>query len=101
MSAVAFTLRGVQTANKRSPPTQFSPRLGQLVVTRPGSGIDDDSSKGICVEINTPGFLTNTSRGVVPHLSRDHVLETSAIRGVHITYDSLSVQYAGNRLHAD
>ncbi|KAH7104346.1 tRNA-guanine transglycosylase [Auriculariales sp. MPI-PUGE-AT-0066] len=33
-----------------------------------------------------------TSRGGVPHLSRDHVLDTPAIRGVHVTYESFLEQ---------
>lgn len=102
MSNIAFTLRG-GTVTQR-PPVRFGPRLGQLLVTRtpdvvptteptsaaPTEQEPSESPRNL-ISIETPGVLASTSRGVVPHLSRDHVLDTRAIRGVHITYDSLLV----------
>ncbi|KAL6309181.1 tRNA-guanine(15) transglycosylase-like protein [Sparassis latifolia] len=38
--------------------------------------------------MKTPGLIAATSRGVVPHLSRDHVKSTAAIRWVHIPFET-------------
>lgn len=60
---------------------QFAPRLGTLSLQR----LDGTSTP----EIQTPGFITASSRGVVPHLSRDHVKMTNAIRLTNIPFESL------------
>ncbi|KIO28304.1 hypothetical protein M407DRAFT_71991 [Tulasnella calospora MUT 4182] len=57
----------------------FAPRTGTLSLPR------QDSS---AIEISTPDFLTLTSRGDVPHLSRDHVKKTDAIGWVHVPFES-------------
>jgi hypothetical protein len=43
------------------------------------------------IEIVTPGLLVNASRGVVPHLSRDHTTYTESIRWVNIPFETLYV----------
>lgn len=58
----------------------FGPRLARLGVQRP------DGSPPL--EVYTPALITATSRGVVPHLSRDHVRTTQAIRWVHVPFES-------------
>ncbi|KAK7687992.1 hypothetical protein QCA50_008362 [Cerrena zonata] len=56
------------------------PRLGTLSLQR----LDGSSTP----EIQTPGFITTSSRGVVPHLSRDHVRSTPSIRWTNIPFES-------------
>ncbi|KAH9951983.1 tRNA-guanine(15) transglycosylase-like protein [Amylocystis lapponica] len=58
----------------------FVPRLGKVTIQR------HDGSEP--VQIETPALLAATSRGVVPHLSRDHVRSTRAIRWVHVPFES-------------
>ncbi|GJE86974.1 Queuine tRNA-ribosyltransferase subunit [Phanerochaete sordida] len=59
--------------------TTFGPRLGVLSLQR-----EDGSS----LQIKTPGLITTTSRGVVPHLSRDHTSLTEAVRWVQLPFES-------------
>ncbi|KAK7473254.1 hypothetical protein VKT23_001353 [Stygiomarasmius scandens] len=54
--------------------SQFSPRIG--TVTH-GS-----------IQIQTPGIITTTSRGVIPHLSLDNVLRTPSIQWIHVPFES-------------
>ncbi|KAE9408300.1 tRNA-guanine transglycosylase [Gymnopus androsaceus JB14] len=54
----------------------FSPRTAELLL-RTGKP-----------KISTPGILTCTSRGIVPHLSNDNVKRTRAIRWVHVSFES-------------
>ena len=63
------------------PLPSFGPRIGLVSVQR-----QDGTAP---VAIRTPGMVTATSRGVVPHLSRDHVRLTKAIRWVHVPFESL------------
>ncbi|TFK67636.1 hypothetical protein BDN72DRAFT_842823 [Pluteus cervinus] len=58
---------------------RFGPRLGQLLSKR--SGTPDQV-------IETPSFVTSTSRGVVPHLSRDHHRATKAIRWANVPFET-------------
>ena len=62
-----------------NPPSDFGPRLGKLSLNRPDATL----------EILTPGIITSTSRGVVPHLSRDNTRATDAIRWVHVPFETL------------
>jgi hypothetical protein len=62
--------------------TKFGPRIGKLILTRPTGK----------VEIDTPGFLTATSRGVVPHLAHDQVQSATPIRCLSIPFESLYVR---------
>ncbi|EKM55646.1 uncharacterized protein PHACADRAFT_256420 [Phanerochaete carnosa HHB-10118-sp] len=76
MTTLRFNL--LSTAEKAAP---FGPRLGTVSVQRK----DVDGT----VEIKTPGLITTTSRGVVPHLSRDHTSFTEAVRWVQLPFESL------------
>jgi hypothetical protein len=60
----------------------FGPRLGTATLQRPG-----DSSVSVTVE--TPAMITSTSRGVVPHLSRDHQASAEAICWMNVPIESL------------
>jgi hypothetical protein len=71
-----------------SPPygaSRFGPRLGRATLKR------TDGSPAI--ELDTPGLLATTSRGVIPHLSRDHHRLTKAIRWVHVPFETLYVAF--------
>ncbi|KAF9646442.1 tRNA-guanine transglycosylase [Thelephora ganbajun] len=61
--------------------SHFNPRLGCLTLQR------DDATKST-IKIATPGLLTTASRGFIPHLSRDHVNSTAAIRWVNIPFET-------------
>ncbi|KAH8076007.1 tRNA-guanine(15) transglycosylase-like protein [Cristinia sonorae] len=74
-SALAFSLLPSDIA-------QFSPRLGSLSLRR------RDSSTSSVIEIKTPNFTTSTSRGVIPHLSRDHVRSIKSIRWTGVPFES-------------
>ena len=67
----------------------FSPRLGRLTVTK---------AEGHTVQVETPGFITSTSRGIVPHLTKDHVDRSDAIRLVNMPFETLWVFSAQNCL---
>ncbi|KAI9438255.1 tRNA-guanine(15) transglycosylase-like protein [Lactarius indigo] len=60
--------------------SSFSPRLGSLSVHR--------TSENATITVSTPGLITSTSRGVVPHLSSDHTRVSDAIRWLHIPFES-------------
>lgn len=76
MEALSFTLsQGLQEM------TPFRPRLGTVSVRR------EDGS--LSPEIKTPGLITTTSRGVVPHLSRDHTSATKAVQWIQLPFESL------------
>jgi len=64
--------------------SHFNPRLGSLTVQR-GNVVKS------AIKIDTPGLLTTASRGLLPHLSRDHVNATAAIRWVNIPFETLWV----------
>ncbi|KAF8513733.1 tRNA-guanine(15) transglycosylase-like protein [Hysterangium stoloniferum] len=64
---------------------KFSPRLGQAVITRPVHRTGDEAEK---IEISTPGIICSTTRGVIEHLSRDHVKKTCSIKWVHVPFES-------------
>ena len=59
------------------PASQHAARLGNVILNRSG------------FPIPTPNLLTSTSRGVVPHLSRDHYDRTGAIRWVNVPFETL------------
>jgi hypothetical protein len=71
--------------------SKFSPRLGQLTLTRP---VHDslDGGGGIDIDIPTPGLMCTTTRGVIQHLSRDNVKRTSCVKWVHVPFESLCVE---------
>jgi len=52
---------------------QFAPRLGELV-TRHNA-------------LETPHYVANTSRGLVPHISQDIMRKHTDIRGVYLALE--------------
>ena len=73
MSSLKFDLRNTEQ--------HFGPRLGAVTFER------EDGS--VLLEIRTPGLIAATSRGVVPHLSREHTSLTEAVRWVELPFESL------------
>ncbi|KAG2064466.1 hypothetical protein BDR04DRAFT_1061765, partial [Suillus decipiens] len=66
---------------------QFGPRVGRLRLTRPS-----DSPSNHVIDIRTPNFLIGTSRGVVPHFSRDHVHSANGISWINVSFESFLEQ---------
>jgi len=65
----------------------FSPRVGKVILRRE----DPPSvSQATSIEIETPAALTWTSRGIVPHLTRDHVAQSDSAGWVHVPFESLT-----------
>ncbi|KAK7039016.1 hypothetical protein VNI00_010408 [Paramarasmius palmivorus] len=58
-----------------SNPSKFGPRLGQLTYKN-------------AISLPTPNLIAPTSRGVVPHLSRDNLLRTRSLSWVHVPFES-------------
>ncbi|KAF9069753.1 tRNA-guanine(15) transglycosylase-like protein [Rhodocollybia butyracea] len=75
-SHISFQSLVCLSANREGSKHKFGPRGGKVLI-RNGQ-----------IAIDTPGVLTCTSRGVVPHLSRDNVKRTRAIKWVHIPFES-------------
>ena len=63
----------------------FGPRIGRLILARPAGGAAGPAPQ---IEIPTPNLWITTSRGVVPHLTRDNVARSAALTGVHLTFES-------------
>ena len=63
----------------------LSPRLGTASLPRNSEG------SSAALKVSTPGFISLTSHGVVPHLTWDHVKKTDAIGWIHVPFESLSV----------
>ncbi|KAG1811866.1 tRNA-guanine(15) transglycosylase-like protein [Suillus subaureus] len=66
---------------------QFGPRVGRLCLTRPS-----DSPSNHVIDIRTPNFLIGTSRGAVPHFSRDHVHSAKGISWINVSFESFLEQ---------
>lgn len=66
---------------------QFGPRVGRLCLTRPS-----DSPSNHVINIRTPNFLIGTSRGAVPHFSRDHVHSAKGISWINVPFESFLEQ---------
>lgn len=79
--ALSFHVRSLSLASSGSGSNGnlLGPRLGRLSLLRSGSG---------SIDIPTPNLWAHTSRGVVPHMTRDNVARSSAITGVHIPFES-------------
>lgn len=60
---------------------KFAPRTGRFSIDR-----EDGTS---VIQTDTPALLTATSRGLIPHLSRDNARLTAAIRHVQLPFESL------------
>lgn len=73
------------------PGTPFGPRLGTLCLkrTKTGHATDIQTNGDVELKIDTPGLLIPTSRGIVPHLSRDHCRLTNAIKLVNVPFETL------------
>ena len=67
-------------------PTRYGPRIGNIILKR-SRDLPDDSTNHL--QISTPNLLTTTSRGVVPHISRDHYKITDAILWVNVPFETL------------
>lgn len=61
---------------------RYGPRIGNIILKRSG---DLDSH----LAIPTPNLITTTSRGLVPHLSRDHYKTTNAILWINVPFETL------------
>ena len=72
----------------------FGPRLGRLNVTK-ADKLDES-----CI-IEAPGFLTSTSRGIIPHLTYDHIEQNEAVKSVLVPIESLCVAVSYLRLSTD
>ena len=70
-------------------PTRYGPRIGNIILKRSSRDQPDDSSQNHLLQIPTPNLLTTTSRGVVPHISRDHYRLTDAILWVNVPFETL------------
>ncbi|KAF8840077.1 hypothetical protein BDN67DRAFT_969122 [Paxillus ammoniavirescens] len=66
---------------------RFSARLGKIVLTRPTP--DSDT---VVIEMETPDILVGTSRGVIPHFSRDHCKSSDAIKWINVPFESFLEQ---------
>ncbi|KAG2108636.1 tRNA-guanine(15) transglycosylase-like protein [Suillus discolor] len=66
---------------------QFGPRVGRLCLTRPS-----DTPSNHLIDIPTPNFLIGTSRGVIPHFSRDHVHSANGISWINVSFESFLEQ---------
>ena len=94
MSTAASPLNPIPTLSfrlKSLPSSKFSPRLGQLCLTRPDDGALVNHA--INIELLTPGLMISTNRGVIQHLSRDNVKRTPCIKWVHVPFESLYVRF--------
>ena len=67
------------TRSSSSP--KYGPRTGRIHIDR-----EDGTT---VIHADTPALLTATSRGLVPHLSRDNVHLTQAIRLLQLPFESL------------
>ncbi|KAJ3996306.1 tRNA-guanine(15) transglycosylase-like protein [Lentinula boryana] len=70
-SSISFDLSSSDPSPNDS---KFGPRVAKLMIRK--------------ITIDTPGILACTSRGVVPHLSRDNVIRTKGIRWIHVPFES-------------
>ena len=68
----------------------FGSRLGSFQVSKKNSK-SNGNGNGRKIELETPNLITSTSRGVVPHLTLDHVMTTDAIKWVHVPFETLWV----------
>ncbi|KAI0342561.1 tRNA-guanine transglycosylase [Trametopsis cervina] len=78
MSALNFALQASPQAS------HFGPRIGKLRFKR--------FSEPQPPDIPTPALITTTSRGIVPHLSQDHVKLTGAIQWAQVHFETFLEQ---------
>lgn len=74
---------------------KFGPRVGRVALTRDGADeVSARASTGdtaVSITMDTPNIFVGTSRGIVPHLSRDHTHGSDAIRWIDVPFESLCV----------
>ncbi|KAJ4473607.1 tRNA-guanine(15) transglycosylase-like protein [Lentinula aciculospora] len=70
-SSISFDISSTGASANGS---KFVPRVAKLLIRQ--------------IAIDTPGLLVCSSRGVVPHLSRDNVTRTKGIRWIHVPFES-------------
>ncbi|KAL0071158.1 hypothetical protein AAF712_001718 [Marasmius tenuissimus] len=80
-----------QVSSPRPSSAYFGPRLGRIAFQ---NGTD----------LVTPNLITPTSRGIVPHLSRDNLIRTSSVSWLHVPYESFleskpPILALGNSMH--
>lgn len=75
MSTLAFSLQDAESTST------FTPRLGRLSLRR------DDGPP--VQDILTPALITATSRGIVPHLSKDNVAITAPVAWTQLHFETL------------
>ncbi|KAJ3503682.1 hypothetical protein NMY22_g18162 [Coprinellus aureogranulatus] len=71
-SRLTFTLSSSSPQNVDGSQSKFGPRLGKVVLERTqteGANLGTGTTK---IAMDTPALFATTSRGVVPHISRDH-----------------------------
>lgn len=66
--------------------SKFGPRAGRVALARDSAS---DASTNTLITLDTPNILVGTSRGVVPHFSRDHTNGSDAIRWLNVPFESL------------
>ncbi|KAL4073515.1 hypothetical protein J3A83DRAFT_4229091 [Scleroderma citrinum] len=74
--------------------SKFGPRFGRITLRQPMTAQDRSipSFDASDITIYTPNILVGTSRGVVPHLSRDHCNSAGAIRWINVPFESFLEQ---------
>ncbi|KAI6045338.1 hypothetical protein EDC04DRAFT_3054699 [Pisolithus marmoratus] len=76
--------------------SRFGPQVGKITLAAPqeecSTGTDIPIDKASSVTFDTPNILVGTSRGVVPHLSRDHCNSVDAIRWINVPFESFLEQ---------
>ncbi|EJD01988.1 uncharacterized protein FOMMEDRAFT_141186 [Fomitiporia mediterranea MF3/22] len=45
-------------------------------------------SNGTEIRVDSPGLIISTSRGIIPHLTQDHVAQMNAIKWVHVPFET-------------
>ncbi|KAI6010129.1 hypothetical protein EDC04DRAFT_2581170 [Pisolithus marmoratus] len=76
--------------------SRFAPRVGKITLAAPqeecSTSTDIPIDEASSVTFDTPNILVGTSRGVVPHLSRDHCNSARAIRWINVPFESFLEQ---------
>jgi hypothetical protein len=68
---------------------KFGSRAGRVVLARDSAG---GASTSTLITMDTPNILVGTSRGVVPHFSRDHTVGSDAIQWLNVPFESFLEQ---------
>ena len=68
------------TFRLHKPSVASGPRLGLFCLERTATRAE--------IQVETPGITVYSSRGVVPHLSRDHVGKSKAVKVIDLPFES-------------